>query len=359
MKKKREINYAAAVREAIDQCLERDASVFLIGEGVPDPRGIFGTTLGLQKKYGNNRVMDMPVSENAVTGICIGAAIRGMRPIMTHQRVDFSLLAFDQIVNNAAKWHYMFGGKTSVPLVVRMLVGRGWGQGAQHSQSLQALYGHIPGLKVVMPVFPYDVKGMLIAAVYDGNPVIFIEHRWLYAVKGEVPEKFYKENLSKAKIVKKGKDITIVATSYMTLESLKAAEILNQEGIDIELIDARSIKPIDWETIINSVKKTGRLLVADTGYQTLGFASEIIAKVAQKAFFSLKIPPRQIALPDIPTPTSWCAAEKYYFTYIDILKSLLESLNLPKKRIKDIIDKNKPDGKVRSDVPDLSFTGPF
>lgn len=356
---KREITYAAAIREAIDQCLERDASVFLIGEGVPDPRGIFGTTLGLHKKYGRERVMDMPVSENGITGVCIGLAIRGFRPIMTHQRVDFSILAADQIINNAAKWHYMFGGKVSVPLVIRMLIGRGWGQGAQHSQSLQALFAHIPGLKVVMPGNAHDVKGMLIAAVYDDNPVIFIEHRWLYNVKGEVPAGFYQEDLGKAKIVKKGRDITIVATSYMILESVKAGQVLAKENIGVEVVDARSIKPVDWETIVSSVKKTGRLIAADTGYETLGFASEVISGVTEKAFAAFKMPPRKITLPDIPTPTSWKAAEKYYPTYIDIVRSVLEILNISNKKIKSILDRNKPDGKIRSDVPDSSFSGPF
>lgn len=356
---KREITYAVAIHEAIDQCLERDASVFVIGEGVPDPKGIFGTTLGLREKFGRERVMDMPVSESGITGVCIGAAIRRMRPIMTHQRVDFSLLSADQIINNAAKWHYMFGGKVSVPLVIRMLIGRGWGQGSQHSQSLQALYGHIPGLKVVMPTFPCDAKGILIAAVYDNNPVIFIEHRWLHNIKGNVPERFYKEDLGKAKIIRKGKDISIVATSYMTLETVRAAKILEKENVEVEVVDARSIKPVDWETIVSSVKKTGRLIATDTGYETLGFASEVISKVAEKAFAAFKMPPRKITLPDIPTPTGWCAAEKYYPTYIDIVRSVLELLNLPKKRIKDIMEKNKPDGKVRSDVPDSSFSGPF
>jgi pyruvate dehydrogenase E1 component beta subunit len=358
MSKKREITYAAAIREAIDLCMEKDPRVFIIGEGVPDPKGIFGTTLKLSAKY-PNRVMDMPVSENAVTGVCIGTAIRGLRPIMTHQRVDFSLLSLDQIINNAAKWHYMFGGKVSVPLVIRMLIGRGWGQGAQHSQSLQALFAHIPGLKVVMPTFPQDAKGMLIAAVFDGNPVIFIEHRWLHDVIGTVPEGFYKEDLSRAKIIKKGKDLTIVATSYMVIESLKAAEILTNEKISVEVMDVRSIKPIDERTIVASVGKTGRLIAADTGYETLGFASEVISIASQKAFNKLKRSPGKITLPNLPTPTGWKAAERYYPTYINIVKSVLEMLDISKKRTQNIIDRNKPDGKIRSDVPDMSFTGPF
>ena len=174
----REIKFGEAIREAIDICMRDDKSVFIIGEGVPDPRGIFGSTLGLKEKYGGDRVLDMPLSENGMTGVCIGAALKGMRPIMTHQRMDFALLSMDEIINNAAKWHYMFGGKINIPLVVRMIIGRGWGQGAQHSQNLQALFAHIPGLNVIMPTTPYDVKGLLISSVENNNPVIFIEHRW-------------------------------------------------------------------------------------------------------------------------------------------------------------------------------------
>lgn len=355
----RKITYVQAIHEALDICLARDKSVFLVGEGVPDPKGIFGTTIGLQKKYGRNRVFDMPISENGLTGVCIGAAISGMRPILVHQRIDFSLLGFEQIVNNAAKWHYMFGGQVSVPLVVRMIIGRGWGQGAQHSQSLQALYGHIPGLKVVMPATAYDAKGMLIAAVEDPNPVIFIEHRWLHELSGDVPKKYYTQRLDKARILQKGKDITLVATSYMTVEGLKAAKVLEKEEISVELVDVRSIKPVDSQTIIDSVKKTGRLLVADTGYKTLGFASEAISQVCQKAFDFLKSPPQMITLPDLPTPTDAKEAEKYYPTYVDIIKITANMLKISPSRTKKIIEENKPRQILPSDIPDSSFTGPF
>lgn len=355
----RQITYAQAINEALDQSLARDKKVILIGEGVPDSKGLFGTTLGLQEKHGKNRVFDMPVSESGVTGICIGAAISGFRPVMTHQRIDFSLLSFDQIVNNAAKWFYMFGGKKSVPLVIRMIIGRGWGQGAQHSQALQGLYAHIPGIKVVMPYSPYDAKGMLIGAIADSNPVIFIEHRWLHNISCPVPEKYYRNDISKAHTITKGEDITVVASSYMTLESVKAEENLRQEGVSIEVIDLRSVKPIDIDPIIKSVKKTGKLLVADTGYQTLGIASEIIAQVCEEAITSLKLPPVKITLPDTPTPTSWKAAEKYYPTYMDIMEKILKMIGKPNSKIQVILKKYKPDGSIKSDVPDLSFKGPF
>src|SRR4030042_4368225 len=219
----REVSSAQAILEATDQCMAEDSSVYIMGLGVTDPKGVFGTTLGLEAKYGK-RVLDMPVAENGMTGVAIGSALIGMRPIMTHQRIDFMLLSFDQIINNAAKWHYMFGGKMKVPLTIRLLIGRGWGQGPQHSQSLHALFTHIPGLKVVMPFTPYDAKGLLVSAVRDDNPVMYIEHRWLHNITGEVHAENYTVPLGKARIVKEGSDITIAASSYMVLEAMKAAD---------------------------------------------------------------------------------------------------------------------------------------
>lgn len=355
----RQLTYAQAIHEAIDQLMEKDPRVFIIGEGVPDPKGIFGTTYGLQKKYGKERVMDMPLSENALTGVCIGAALRGLRPILTHQRIDFSLLSFDQIVNVAAKWYYMFGGQQSVPIVIRMIIGRGWGQGAQHSQSLQAVYAHIPGLSVVMPATPFDAKGMLIAAVEDANPVIFIEHRWLFNIEGNVPKRYYTLTLDESKVLKKGKDITVLATSHMVIEAIKAAKILESEGVSVEVIDGRCIKPFDRKTVITSVKKTGRLLVADTGYRSFGVAAEVIAIVAESLLEKLKAPPQRVTLPDLPTSTSFKEAEKYYPTHFTIVEKSLSMLEVTKDKIKQILNKHKPKKKIPSDVPDLSFTGPF
>ena len=238
---KRELKYFQAIHEALDLCLEKDSSVYVMGLGVPDPKGVFGTTVGLQKKFGEGRVMDMPTSENAMTGVAIGAALTGMRPVLVHQRIDFALLAMDQMVSQAAKWHYMFGGKMNVPIVIRMLVGRGWGQGPQHSQSLQAWFAHIPGLKVVMPATPFDAKGMLIASIEDNNPVIFIEHRWLHGVADAVPEAYYTVPIGKARVMRSGTDVTIVGTSYMALESLRAADILKDEGVSAEVPEGDSI----------------------------------------------------------------------------------------------------------------------
>ena len=263
----RKITYAAALLEGQDQCLESDPSVYVIGLGVPDPTGIFGTTKGLQDKYGESRVLDMPLAENAMTGVAIGSAIVGMRPVMTHQRVDFALVAMEQIVNQAAKWHYMFDGQVNVPLVIRMIIGRGWGQGPQHSQSLQAMFAHVPGLKVVMPATPYDAKGLMISAIEDNNPVIVLEHRWLYGISDVVPAESYCVPLDKAHVMREGSDVTIVGLSYMSLESLRAAELLADRGISAEVIDLRSLRPLDEETILTSVRKTGNLLMADTGHK--------------------------------------------------------------------------------------------
>ena len=351
----REITYAQAILEATDQCMGKDSSVYIMGLGVPDPKGVFGTTLGLQEKYGDRRVMDMPVSENAMTGVAIGSAIRGMRPILTHQRIDFMLLSLDQIINNAAKWHYMFDGKMRVPMVIRLIVGRGWGQGPQHSQSLQALFGHIPGLKVVMPSTPNDAKGLLISSIEDDNPVIFLEHRWLHHVFGEVPEEIYRVPLGKANILKQGKDVTIVSTSHMALESFRAAIFLETKGVEVEVVDLRTIKPLDEQTILDSVRKTGKLVVVDGGWKFLGLPAEIITMVIEKAFDHLKAPPCRVAFPDIPTPTSRVLSSQFYPGVINIVNAVNGILGMP-----DVCEAELGLSRdVPKDIPDKSFTGPF
>lgn len=351
-KEKRTLTYAEAIKEGTEQAMDKDESVFIIGEGVPDPKGIFGTTLGLKEKFGEKRVLDMPLSENGLTGVCVGAALTGLRPILTHQRIDFALLSVDQIINNAAKWHYMFGGKLKVPLVIRMVIGRGWGQGAQHSQNLQALFAHIPGLKVVMPTTAYDAKGLLISSIKDNNTVIFIEHRWLHNLSDYVPENYYEVPIGKCKVIEEGKDVTIVATSYMVVEAIKANKYLKKQNISVELIDVRTLKPLDDETIINSVKKTGHLLVVDSGYYTGGFSGEIISRVSEKAFKYLRASPKRITLPDIPTPTSRGLTKYYYPSYKEIVKETLQILQRT-------IDINFDEDSDNLDVPDKFFTGPF
>ena len=352
----RELKFFEAIREATDQCMGKDSSVYVMGLGVPDPKGIFGTTLGLEKKYGSKRVLDMPTSENGMTGIAVGSAILGMRPILTHQRVDFMLLSLDQIINSAAKWHYMFDGKMKVPLVIRIVIGRGWGQGPQHSQSLHSVFGHIPGLKVVMPSTPYDAKGLLISSIEDNNPVIYMEHRWLHGTFGPVPEDYYKVPLGKARIVKAGTDLTLVTVSHTTLEGLRAAEILSKEGINVEVLDVRTIRPLDEETILSSVKKTGRLLVADPDWKLAGFSAEVIALVTEEIFSSLKTSPARITYPEAPVPSSWALTNHFYPGTREIVLKAREILGKTSSEVPAGIEM---DFSIPHDVPDPHFTGPF
>lgn len=307
----RGVTYKDAIREATAQLLSADPAVFVIGEGVDDAGGVFGTTKGLHEEFGAKRVMDSPLAENGITGVCVGAAAAGMKPILVHMRVDFLPISLDQIMNHAAKWHYMFGGRLNIPLVIRSIIGRGWGSAAQHSQSLQAMFMNIPGLRVVMPSTPYDAKGLLIAAVRDGNPVIIIEHRWLYEHVGHVPEEMYEVPLGKAIVRRKGTDATVVAVSHMAYEALQAAEALKDEGIEAEVIDLRTLKPMDSETVVESVRKTGRLIVADTGWRECGVGSEVAAKVLE-AGVALKAPLVRVCLPEAPTPASPVLEKAYY-----------------------------------------------
>ncbi len=355
----RELTFAQALREGLDQAMEQDARVLVIGEGVPDPKAIFGTTAGLREKYGAGRVFDMPLSENGMTGICIGAALSGMRPVMVHQRIDFALLAMDQLVNNAAKWHYMFDGKASVPLVVRVIVGRGWGQGPQHSQSLQAMFAQVPGLKVVMPTTAHDAKGMLIAAIEDDNPVIFIEHRWLHHVTDKVPAEAYRVPLDRAKVLHAGGAVTVAALSYMAVEALLAARALASQSVGVEVIDMRSVRPLDIESVIASVRKTGRLLVADTASKTGGIAGELISQIVEREFKSLKAAPVRVASPDHPAPTSHFMAERYYPGALALADAILDLAEIGRDgidypQLKKTLQRNGP-----IDVPNKNFSGPF
>lgn len=350
----RELHQYEAIREAVELCMVDDPSVYIFGLGVPDPKGIFGTTLGLQQKFGTGRVMDIPCSENAITGIAIGSALGELRPILTHQRVDFALLSLDQIVNQAAKWHYMFSGQTCIPLVIRMVVGRGWGQGPQHAQSLESWFAHIPGLKVVVPTTPYDAKGLLIASIQDNNPVIFFEHRWLHNIVGNVPEGIYSVPIGKGRIARPGTDVTIVTFSYMVLEALKAAEFLQESGIQCEIIDLRSLRPLDTGIFLHSVRKTGRLMVVDNDTMTGGIGAEIISVVAETALDSLHIPPVRIGFPECPSPSSPALSAVYYPRAKDIVKTVMRMMG---REISD--DSIPPLHAGPLDIPDVSFTGPF
>jgi pyruvate/2-oxoglutarate/acetoin dehydrogenase E1 component len=360
MQTERIITAAQAIREALAESLAARPEVYLMGEGVADPGGIFGTTKGLVDEFGPDRVVEMPVAENGLTGIAIGSALMGQRPVMTHQRVDFALLCLEQLFNTAAKSHYVTGGAHRVPLTVRMVIGRGWGQGPQHSQSLETLFAYIPGLKVVMPSTPSEFKGMLHAAIDDDNPVMFLEHRWLHYVTGVVPEGRYTSALDGPRIVKSGKDVTVVATSYMVLEALRAAEALEHVGCSAEVIDLRVLRPLNLAPILESVRKTGRLIVCDTGWRQFGIGAEIVASVTEQAFDALKKPPVRLGLPDHPTPSSLSLAETYYPDSKDIIDKVgllcaLDEASIRKSRIEvEAARKGVP-----IDKPDPAFKGPF
>ncbi len=299
----RELRYVEAIREALRQEMRRDERVFLIGEDIGVYGGAFGVTDGLLEEFGPERVIDTPISEQAIVGVAIGAALVGMRPVAEIMFMDFVTLAMEQIVNQAAKIHFMFGGAASVPIVIRMPAGAGTGAAAQHSQSLEAWFAHVPGLKVVMPSTPYDAKGLLISAIRDDNPVIFIEHKLLYRTKGPVPEEEYTIPLGTAEIKREGRDVTIIATSLMVVRALAAAEKLAQEGIEVEVVDPRTLKPLDVETILRSVMKTGRVLIVHEAPLTCGFGAEISARISEsEAFYYLNAPIRRLTGLDVPIP---------------------------------------------------------
>lgn len=308
----RPLSYARAIREAHAQLLASDPRVLVLGQGLWSPWYAGTSMQGLDKEFGRDRVIDSPVAENATTGAAVGAALAGMRPIVFHPRMDFMLLAVDPMINQAANWSYMFAGRVSVPVVFRAVINRGGEQGAQHSQALQAMFMHVPGLKVVMPSTAHDAKGLLIAAVQDDNPVLYIDDRWLYEAQGDVPEAMYATPIGEAAVRRRGRDVTIVATSYMAAEAHKAVAVLEQQGIEPELIDLRSIKPWDRDAVFASVARTGRLIVADGGWQTAGVAAEVIAAVACEIFDALRAPAVRICLPDAPAPVSRAVERAYY-----------------------------------------------
>ena len=348
-------NFTSQIFECLEENLQRDPKFMVMGLGVNDPKGVFGTTTNLSKKFGNNRVIETPTSENAMTGIGVGLAISGFKPLMVHQRLDFFLLAMDQLVNSAAKWHYMFGGQQSVPLTIRLIIGRGWGQGPTHSQNLHAWFTHIPGLKVVMPAFAGDVKQLLQSSIDDPNPVLFIEDRWCHVQEVERSEISNKKlPLGKAEVVKEGKDITIVSAGFSTIQCLSAISALEANGIYAELIDLKTLKPLDKDAIRKSILKTGRLLVVDSGSPISSFASEVISLISRESFSSLKQAPQMITAPDVPEPTSHGVIGQFKFDSYTIasvagtmLNREINTRDLEALRIFPI------------DVPNSDFMGPF
>lgn len=308
----RTLTYAQAIREAHAQLLALDSRVFVIGQGLWSPWYAGSSLEGLDREFGCARMVDSPVSENAVTGLAVGAALAGLRPIVFHPRMDFMLLAMDPIVNQAANWSYLFAGKGGVPLVIRAVINRGGEQGAQHSQALHAMFMHVPGLKVVMPATPYDAKGLLMAAMEDPGPVLYIDDRWLYAESGEVPGEPYIVPIGQAAVRRSGSAVTLIGISWMAAECLRAAGILEREGIDAEVIDLRSLKPWDKELVAASVSRTGRAVVADGGWRAAGASADIAVEVTERVFDHLLAPVVRVTLPDAPAPASRAEELAYY-----------------------------------------------
>jgi len=306
---RRELSYTQALNEALALALELDPNVFVLGQGVDDPGAMFGVTKGLDQQFGGERVFDTPLSEEGLTGICTGAAMTGLRPVYLHNRPDFLLLAFNQIVNHASKIHYMDNGETNVPLVIWSAIGRGWGSGSQHSQAIQGLLVSVPGLKIVMPSTPYDAKGLMLAAIADNNPVLIFEHRWLMKQQAEVPEGIYQVPIGKGVYRRRGNDLTIIGSSHALQLAQQAVE---DTGVDAEVIDLRTIKPLDKEIILESVRKTGRALIVDTSWAMGGVCAEIACVIAENCPEVLKCPIRRIGLPDLPTPAGYTLEQFYY-----------------------------------------------
>lgn len=343
------LSYPEAILEAIEQEMQSDSSVIVLGEGVDDPKAILGTTKGLEKKFGSNRVFDTPLAEDGMTGVAIGAALSGLRPIHIHIRMDFVLLAMNQIINMAAKMHYMYGGLVSIPIVIRSMIGKSWGQGPQHSQSIYPLFINIPGLKVVAPSTPYDAKGCLISAIRDDNPVIFIEHRLLYYQKGHVPEGPYLVSFGKARTLAEGNDITLVGISQMAVECLRACKYLDEVGLKAEVIDPISLTPLDIDTIERSVLKTNRLIVVDNAWTRCGAGAEIISQIIERGKCRDAVI-RRMGFAFTPCPTTPSLEKHFYPDAKAIASTVYEMVYSGKTQW-------QPDYDLA--VEEVEFKGPF
>ncbi len=327
----RQLSYANAILEATDQAMALCQEVVVLGQLVDTRAGIFGTTTGLVEKYGSDRVQDFPVSENLMTATAMGASLAGLRPLIAHQRLDFMIYSLDAIVNWLALWRFKSNGRSAMPVTIRAIVGKGWGQGPQHSKSLHAWFGHLPGLRVAMPATAYDAKGLLLESIFSDSPTLFIEGRSLYSMMDVVPVDSYRIRFGRAAVRRTGVDITLVALGMMVPLALKAASILEGEGIDAEVIDPRTISPLDRKTICNSVRKTGRLLVADPAWRSFGASAEIIASVTEAAGEALLAKPVRVTLPDSHTPMSAPLEREYYpdeITLATSVRSMMSGENL-------------------------------
>lgn len=306
------LGYTQAINEALVLALEHDPGVFVMGQGVDDPSAMFGTTRGLQGRFGPARVFDTPLSEESMMGVAAGAAMNGLRPVFMHNRPDFVLLAANQLITHASKFHFMDNGQTTVPMVVWAAIGRGWGSGAQHSQAIQGILLGVPGLKIVMPSTPHDAKGLLLSAILDDNPVCVFEHRWLMRKDGVVPEGFYRVPIGRGIYRRAGRDVTIAGASHAIELGMQAATLLAAEGIEAEVIDLRTIKPLDEAIVLESLKKTGRIVAVDTAWMKGGVCAEIGCLAAEKGFADLKAPVARVGLPDVPAPAGYTLEQFYY-----------------------------------------------
>ena len=320
------LSYSDTINRTLDYLLSTDDSVIVIGQGVKSPWYVGSTCNGLVDKFGEERVIDTPISENGITGVAVGAAIAGMKPIIVHPRMDFMLYAFDPIINEAANWSYMSGGRSHVPVVFWGIINRGGEQAAQHSQALYSMFAHIPGLKVITPSTSYDVKGLLISAIRDPNPVVFVDDRWLYSRNGEVPEEEYSIPIGKGIVRRSGKDVSLVSFSYAMHLAKESTDAMVKDGVDVELIDLRTIKPYDKELLIETVKKTGRLVIVDESWKTGGFSAELSSFISEFAFEYLKAPIIRVNLPDIPAPASNVLETEYYISTEKIINAVKKIL---------------------------------
>lgn len=315
----RKLDFAGAIREGLSQACELSKDVVVLGQLVDYKSGIFGTTTGLVDKFGPERVQDFPVAESMMTAVGIGAATAGLRPVLVHQRMDFMVYSIDAITNWMALWRFKTNGKSSIPLVIRAIVGKGWGQGPQHSKSLHAWFAHLPGIKVAMPSTAYDAKGLMLESIFGEDPVIFVEHRGLFSMTNEVPEIPYRVRFGQAAVRRKGTDVTIVASGWMAPLALRAAETLAADGVEAEVIDPRTVSPIDMPTICESAEKTRRLVVLDPAWASFGVASEIIASACEQVGGKLAANPVRICLPDSHTPMSATLEKEFYPDEDDII----------------------------------------
>jgi acetoin:2,6-dichlorophenolindophenol oxidoreductase subunit beta len=328
----RKLTYAQAINEGLSQALSLSPDVVLLGQLIDRKPGVFGTTLGLAEKHGTDRVQDFLVAESLMTSTGIGLALAGKRPVLIHHRLDFTIYAMDAITNWLSLWRMKSNGAVNLPVVIQAVIGKGWGQGPQHSKSLQSWFAHLPGLQVAMPATSYDAKGLLLEAIFGENPVLFLEPRSLFSMTNDVPEKPYRVRFGQAAIRRKGQDVTVVAIGNLLPLALRAADLLAQDGVTLEVIDPRTLSPMDIPTMCESVSRTGRLLVVDPAWKTAGLSAEIIARVTEQVFDKLKIAPQRVTFPDSHTPMSAVCEAHYYpdeFRIADAARALCKGKSVP------------------------------